>query len=376
MSTSIKPDDFLASLTKWGVNWRFYKNKEDWLTHNRNGASNNVPPKGTPGGYGPLRGAVAHNTASTSQVGMLAYLYNGDPARQLPGPLCNWAVTYTGEVVLMGWGTSNATGPGDPIPNGLVLKNAMPLDREIVPRTAGPSDPQAVLYAPYYFGWEACHAAEGPTATQYQAIIRAGCACLDVLGGPKAGYSGGSVIMHRELTTTRSDPQGVGKAQIRRDIDKQFAAGPPTKPPEPPVTLKPSVVKLSVTPESLTLGEAATLTASATPALPGVFVFQYMDSTVTTWTEIRRQKTANGQSVLVMKPYRNTTYRVAWLPDDPAYQDWIGATDTAVVVDLLRLMTETRALQVQVANQQAQIAALQAQVGEPTTPPTDTLPGG
>ncbi|HXJ66341.1 MAG TPA: hypothetical protein VNN79_21475, partial [Actinomycetota bacterium] len=124
MSTTITPDEFLASLTKWGVKWRFYSNKADWLTHNRNNAGNNTAA--TPGGFGPLRGVVEHNTASTSQTGMLTYLYQGDPARQLPGPLCNWATLKTGEVVLMGWGTSNATGPGDPRPDALVRSNSMP----------------------------------------------------------------------------------------------------------------------------------------------------------------------------------------------------------------------------------------------------------
>src|SRR4030095_4123590 len=50
MATSITGDEFLASLTKWGLNWRFYKDKADWLTHNRNGTSRNQAA--TPGGFG------------------------------------------------------------------------------------------------------------------------------------------------------------------------------------------------------------------------------------------------------------------------------------------------------------------------------------
>lgn len=356
MSTNIKPDDFLASLTKWGVNWRFYKDKADWLVHNRNKAGNNV--NATPGGFGPLRGGAAHNTASTSQTGMLAYLYNGDSARALPGPLCNWAILKTGEVVLMGWGTSNATGPGDPKADALVRNDKMPLDTELVPTIGAITDPRAILYAPYYQGWEACHAAEGPTPEQYKSVVLAACAYLDLLG---AGYTGGSVVMHRELTTQRSDPQGVPKnGQLRRDINARLKAGPPsaTKPPEVPSvpvapTKKPSPVTLTAEPEAITLGMPVTLTAKATPALPGGFAFQYQEYGGSNWVTIRSQRTTDGTSVLVMKPTQNTNYRVTWWPDDTSYERGNDAFATVVVVDLLRLMTEHRTMQGQIAELQA-----------------------
>lgn len=369
MSTDITAEDFLTNVRAWlgpeGGKWRFYKNKADWLVHNRNRAGNNL--NATPGGFGPLEGGAAHNTASTSQTGMLVYLYNGDSSRALPGPLCNWAVLKTGEVVLMGWGTSNATGPGDPRPRGLVQKDGMPLDREIIPTTSGPSDSRAVLYAPYYLGWEACHAAEGPTPAQYDSILAMACAYLMTLGGPKKGYSGGSIVMHRELTTTRSDPQGTPKnGQMRRDINARLAAGPPNTNPEPPVpNKKPSVVTLAPDKDAITEGESIILTATAKPGGAGTHIFYYKAGTMTSWVEWGRVKTKNGSASLTNKPSMNVNYMVSWWPDDPAYEDSVAAYATVGVVDLVRLMTEVRA-------QDARIKALE-DAGSGTA---DTTPGG
>jgi hypothetical protein len=46
---------------------------------------------------------------------------------------------------------------------------------------------------------------------------------MDALG---AGYSGGSVIGHRECTVERSDPVGIPMWQLRRDINALLKAGP------------------------------------------------------------------------------------------------------------------------------------------------------
>lgn len=237
MTTTITPDEFLASLDKWGVSWAFYSTRADWLTHNRNAARNNA--SATPGGFGPLSGVVAHNTAGTAQAGMIDYLYRGDAARNLPGPLAHCGILkapttrWSGAmVVLLGWGTTNHAGPSDPKVFARMKADTLPLDRELRPTTSGPTDPGAVLVAPYLLGFEMCHAAEGPTAEQYRQAVLWTCACLDVMGGPARGYSAGSFAMHRELTLSRSDPQGVGKAQLRRDVAAAFKAGPP-KPPTP-----------------------------------------------------------------------------------------------------------------------------------------------
>lgn len=384
MSTSVTPDAFLAALTKWGVKWRFYKDRADWLAHNRNGAGNNI--RATAGGFGPLRGVAAHNTASTSQTGMLAYLYSGDSARSLPGPLCNWAILKTGEVVLMGWGTSNATGPGDPKPDSLVRNNAMPLDREITPTTAGPSDPRAILYAPYYLGFESCYASEGPTDAQYKAMVATTVAALDAMGGPADGYGGGSVVAHRELTTTRSDPQGVPKnGQFRRDVNALFKAGPPGAPtptpapttPEVPVALKTVTTKLTVDREAVTKGEAVNLTASLPKGIAGRFVFEWQAADGS-WSRggfpsggVVRVDPTKGSVTITNRPSRNVNYRIGFDPDDAAYANGnYSSHATVVVVDLVRLLTEHRDALAELAGLKAQVAELTA-----TPEPAQTIPG-
>lgn len=375
MTTDITADAFLASVRKWlgpeGGKWRFYKDKADWLKHNRNSAGNNI--NATPGGFGPLRGGAAHNTASTSQTGMLSYLYAGDAARQLPGPLCNWAIDKNGMVVLMGWGTSNATGPGDPTADTRVRKDQMPLDREIVPTTSGPSDPRAVLYAPYYLGWEAMHAAEGPTTAQYDSTILMACAYLDVLGGPAKGYSGGSIVLHRELTTTRSDPQGTPKnGQYRRDINARLQAGPPGVTPPPPTALKPVALKLTIDKDSVALGERVNV-MGVSPGIEGTMVFEWQATGSTTWTRwysVTVNATNKYTAVSAPKPTRNVTYRIGLDPKDPSYTNGNYVYDTVVVVDLARLLAEHRVALEQLAKMQVQLDQLTNQ------PPTDTVPGG
>lgn len=237
MTTNISATEFLTSLDKWGVNWRFYKDRADWLTHNRNDARNN---RVTPGGFGPLRGVIAHNTASTAQLGMIDYLYRGDAAgRALPGPLASTGILKTGQAVLLGWGTTNHCGPGDPQTDALVRKNAMPMDRDVRPTVTGPSDPRSVLLAPYYLGFEMCHGAEGPTAPQYRTAVLFTCACLDVMGGPANGYGAGSFAMHREFMRSRSDPQTITAVKFRGDVAAQLKAGPPSAP-KPPTTPTPA----------------------------------------------------------------------------------------------------------------------------------------
>src|SRR5262245_51868192 len=162
MSTSVTPDQLLAALHEWGVSWRFYKDRDDWLTHNRNHAGANA--SATPGGWGPLRGVVIHNFGSGGKDhDQLAYLYTGDgPNSNKPGPLCQFAVPDDGTVVLMGWGTASHAGPGDPNVEPRARANNMPLDSELTPTTTGMS-PGTVPINPFYFGIEQCHGPEGPT---------------------------------------------------------------------------------------------------------------------------------------------------------------------------------------------------------------------
>lgn len=218
MATSITADDMLAALRKWGLTPKFYDS--GWRTHNRN----------TQQGWGPLRGLVIHNFGSSGgDLNQLAYLYRGDgPTSSKPGPLSQFAVTDDGQLWVMGWGTATHAGPGDPKAEAKARANTLPLDDEHSPTTIG-TDPGTVTINPHYLGVEQCHGPEGPTAKQRATTVRWAAAMLDMLGGPVEGYGAGSVLMHRELTKNRSDPQGIPKdGALRREIAALLKTGPGT----------------------------------------------------------------------------------------------------------------------------------------------------
>jgi hypothetical protein len=208
----------LAALRKWGLTPKFYDS--GWRTHNRN----------TQQGWGPLRGLVIHNFGSSgADLNQLAYLYRGDgPTSSKPGPLSQFAVTDDGQLWVMGWGTATHAGPGDPKAEAKARANALPLTSEHSPTTIG-TDPGTVTINPHYLGVEQCHGPEGPTAKQRATTVRWAAAMLDMLGGPVEGYGAGSVLMHRELTKNRSDPQDIPKdGTLRREIAALLTSGPGT----------------------------------------------------------------------------------------------------------------------------------------------------
>lgn len=373
MSTDITPDEFLAHLTKWGVEWRFYSTKADWLTHNRNAAGANTSV--TPGGFGPIRGSVKHNTASTSQTGMLEYLYRGDgPTSSKPGPLCQVAIPKVGPVVLMGWGTATHAGPGDKDVEAVARRDELPLDRELKPDTNGTSTSGVTAINPFYLADESMHAAEGPNDHQRRQAVLVHCAILDLLGGPTAGYSAGSVLMHRELTTARSDPQGWAPGEFRRAVAAQLKAGPPKRdtststPPAPAPALIPVATTIKVDRGAITYGESVGVTVSASPSVPGIFVLQRLDTATGKWVTWASKATVSGAPVTVpARPGVNTQYRVGFDPSDAKYRNgnYSEGVATVVVVDLVRLLVEHKAYG-------DRIAALEAGAATPTP---DLTPG-
>lgn len=246
-ATSITSAMMLETLREWGVAYKVYVpsggSSTDWLTWNRNAQQ----------GWGPLYGVIVHNTAMTvSEANQLAYLRRGDgPNSDKPGPLCQFAVGKDGMIWLIGWGCATHSGTGDPDTVNAAMGNRLPLTSEITPNTSGLSA-GTLRVNPHFFGIEQMHASEGPTDAQHKATVRLVAALLWLLGGPRNGYSGGSVGNHRELTYNRSDPQGVPKnGLIRREADALLAIGPKpvTPPPPPPPPVKPPVVvKPPVTP--------------------------------------------------------------------------------------------------------------------------------
>lgn len=321
MATAITADIMLAALKKWGITPKFYK--PDWRTHNRNAVQ----------GWGPINGFVLHNFASDiSDSSSLAYLYNGDSARQLPGPLSQFAITDDGAVWVIGWGTANHCGTMDTALHNLVLKDQAPLTSEYRPKTNQSSTSGVTkTINPHYIGCEMTYGNKGPTTAQRATAVRLVAAMMDMLG---TGYTGGSVVGHRECTTNRSDPQFIEFPQFRKDVNALLKAGPtppkpsvpvaPTPPIAPPVTppakVKPvPVVTLSTNPGMV--GYAVLVKAVTTPAVAGSLQFEWYDATSTSFLAFKTVDTTNGTAQFDWRFGGSHAIRVKFTPKDTTKYD-------------------------------------------------------
>lgn len=372
MATDITADMLLAAFKKRGVKHRFYKDRADFLTHNRNRAGANT--SATKGGFGPIKGVIWHNFGSAgSDTNQLAYLYRGDgDGSSKPGPLCLGGITDDGTIVLMGWGTATHAGPGDPKTLALLESDAMPLDRERTPTYNGTMK-GTLPVNPFFLGFEMCHGPEGPTAAQRKSLVLATAAIMEMLGGPSNGYSGGSAAMHRELTTNRSDPQGVAKdGAMRREVNallKSWAASSAASAP-PPVP-KPSTVVVTLDKTRITANQRVTVTSTAKgpagEAVSGIHVFEWAYPGSRTWTEFKRM---TGSTVSVVStPGTDVIYRVRFDPTGSAYAiDWAPNVPLEVIT-LAQYDAVAKRLAVENAEKvalQARVAELEASTSKPT----------
>lgn len=345
MATDITAADLIAAFKKRGVKYRFYKDYEDFKTHNRNHAGANT--SATPGGFGPIEGVTWHNYGSSGRdIDQLAYLYRGDgPTSGKPGPLCLGGIIDDGTVVLMGWGTATHSGPGDPKVRKLAQANSMPQNGEIKPTTMG-TMPGTVPVNPFYLGFEMCHGPEGPTAACLASLILATAAIMEMLGGIPKGYSGGSVVMHREWTYNRSDPQGVPKDGVARSkvtaLLKKWSA---------PVATNTSIT-VTVYPKVVPLQFRHTITATVTPATAvGSVKFQWSPDG-TSWRDLTFGGSATvplvgGKAAHPNEPGSDLDhrYRAIFVPKDTNV--FVGSTSgtlLAPVVNLLTLRADVEAL--------------------------------
>lgn len=283
MTTTITPKMLLDTLTQWGIPHKPYVpaggGPNDWLTHNRNAGRLNS--QATPGGWGPLRGTIDHNTAMTAtQAAQLAYLWRGDgPTSDKPGPLCNFALGKDGMVWLMAWGAATHAGPGTIACELALREDRAPFDRELVPTTTinDQLGTETTMINPFYFGTEQMHAAEGPTAIQRVTNLRLQAALLWLLGGPSKGYSAASAGAHRELTTTRSDPQGIARdGALRRGIRDVLAKGPAAELVVPAPAKLATKTTVTVFPQPSLIGSSVQVRATTTGTTAGTLTFEYL----------------------------------------------------------------------------------------------------
>lgn len=323
MSTNITLDMITANFTKRGVKWRYFKTRADALAHNRNNASNNI--NATPGGFGPLRGLFIHNFASDiSDASSLNYLYNGDAGRQLPGPLSQFGLEDDGEWVIIGWGASNHASAGDSKVEATARLDKMPLDRDLEPSAANTK----TLLAPFYLGVEILYG-KAPTAAQRDSVAKGAAAIMEVFG---KGYTGGSIVMHRETHATRSDPVGFKGYEIRQAVNKYLQDW--SKPVTP--TQKPTDIVLTCNETVVYSRDPLTLTATLkSTKTAGKVRFQYLQGG-TTWTNIGTDVAldANGVAKITNNPWYDVTYRCIFLPTDTT--NWAQDTSEQVSVKALR----------------------------------------
>ncbi|WP_343994181.1 N-acetylmuramoyl-L-alanine amidase [Terrabacter terrae] len=204
-------DAMLAALAKWDIVPKFYR--PDWRDHDRDTAQ----------GWGPIYGFICHNFGSDNRdPDAINYLYTGDNARGMPGPLSQLAIDDDGEVWVVGWGTANHTGSIGAGLLDMVKRDAAPLDRDVVPNTTFSNRTGVLAINKNFIGVEMTYG-KAPTQKQHASLIRLAAAVVDALG---PGYSGGSVVGHRECDSQRSDPVGIPMHQLRNEINLALKAGP------------------------------------------------------------------------------------------------------------------------------------------------------
>ena len=338
--TTITASDMLAALKKWGITPRFYK--ADWQSHNRNSVQT----------WGRLNGFVVHNFASDiADSSSLDYLYRGDSARQLPGPLSQFAITDDGQVWVIGWGVANHCKSVDNDTHALVLKNAMPRDRDVKPNTNGSESSGWVSGNQHYIGCEMTYGNKGPTAAQRASIVRLAAAMMDMLGGISGGYTGGSVIGHREATTTRSDPQAMPMGPVRTSIDALLKKGPgaapapaPTPPP-PTSTVKATTTVLTLNPDINVRAATTQVIAKTTPVAGGTHIYEYQQADKT-WKEFKRLSVpASGLTTFDWRFGSTHGVRVRFVPGDSKTFGGSQDADLITSVSLRDILSRLGALE-------------------------------
>ena len=221
-SVPLSPAAFKAALLDEGC---IVQAIPGWDTHDR------ADETGLP--FGPVVGITDHHTGSDKPADQghdwclrYAYqvLYLGRP--DLPGSLCHGGICPHGIVILTGTGRCNHAGRMAANTYAALRADAAPVAAEVAP---GPDviDGNDVLY-----GLEVMYSGvrlmSGP---QYAALVKANAALCRA-----HGWTGGSVVGHREITRRKPDPGSHHMGTVRADTNRRLATGPATPPaPKPAV---------------------------------------------------------------------------------------------------------------------------------------------
>ena len=221
MAKPMTPDQTIAALEKWKVNYREYSG---WRTRTR------------PGGITDACGITIHHTGGGSaSASYLKFLFvTGRPEDGIPGPLCNVATAPDGMLHLGAIGRANHAGKG----SQSTLRHVQSEDYSGYGGELKPG-PDAINGNEFYYGNEIIYTGlTAPTDAAYRTAVLHAAAICD-----HYGWSALSVIAHREHTTRKGDPGKVPMNKFRTDLAAVLRIGPDViwsgKTPKAPVDTTP-----------------------------------------------------------------------------------------------------------------------------------------
>jgi hypothetical protein len=223
MAAPMTAAQWRTQMKKWGVDWAEYPG---WTTRKR------------PGSFAPV-GIVIHHTGSDGGQNSPSYdrflFVEGRPAEGIPGPLCQAADEMDGDVIQGAIGRANHAGSGSSRTLAAIKADNVSLTAQVRPG-ADDTNGNGWLY-----GIEVKFDGGQPmTAKQYDSVVRWAAAICDFYG-----WSGGSVVGHKEWSSRKPDPGSTDMAKFRRDVNARLKAGPTIK--KPPSISEGAVMALSNT---------------------------------------------------------------------------------------------------------------------------------
>ena len=196
-SNPLTPDQIRAALAKFGVQANYIPG---WETRNRGNLGD---------GFGPMNGFVVHHTGDDAPDDLDLRVVR-DGRSDLPGPLAQFGLRDNGVVDVIGCGRANHAGTGDSKILDLIRSEGYDF---VLPKPQDDGyDGNGRFYGveTYYSG---SHRPE-----QYNAMVNLAAAICDA-----HGWTGKSVLGHKEWTYTKVDPGSFDMPQFRRDVNARIA---------------------------------------------------------------------------------------------------------------------------------------------------------
>lgn len=182
---------------KWGV---FSHETVGWANHSR------------PGHWGPVHGIMIHHTGDDAPDKRDYELLRRGRS-DLAGPLCHWGMGDDGYVWQVGNGRASHAGLG----SGAVLA-AVISEKYGKYLTPGPDNTDG---NPSFYGQETMYSGNKPMREEaYESTIRVCAAICEY-----HGWTGKSVIGHKEWTSRKPDPGKTDMADLRADVNQALAMG-------------------------------------------------------------------------------------------------------------------------------------------------------